>query len=314
MKRLASLVALAGMCVPAAAEVSDDLKFCGSLKSGAERLACYNAAARIASRPTGAAPRSSVRLAPADAQAAIPTKAAPLEPLPARNQFDGYYAAIGGGYGVGSGRDTVFIQGPLTRATGAITTTQGPNASIVAGRNIAIGWGIVGVEVDARWSDEKGGFATNSFGNTFNLVTPGWSSYSYQNDAAFHASLRVGATFDDLLIFAKAGVGATRVTETFSVDERNAQFCLAFDFSGCAVLSPAGSIWSTKTTSWLPAAIIGVGVEKNWGPVFARFSADLEAFNHSITQVSGQQPVSGSSTATQLMWTTRGTAMIGVRF
>src|SRR3954468_24789264 len=97
MKHLVISVLAIGLTAAGAAnaEVSDDLKFCGSLKSGAERLACYDAAARIASKP--AAARTVTRTAPADAQPAIATKAPVLEPLPARNPFDGYYAAIGGG-------------------------------------------------------------------------------------------------------------------------------------------------------------------------------------------------------------------------
>jgi hypothetical protein len=67
----------------ARAEVSDDLRFCGSLKSGAERLACYDAAARIAARPAPARPVARTAAPAMDAQAAIPAKA-PI--VPARPQ------------------------------------------------------------------------------------------------------------------------------------------------------------------------------------------------------------------------------------
>jgi hypothetical protein len=296
----------------AKAEVSDDLKFCGGLKSGAERLACYDAAARIAARPVTVRP---ARAAPPamDAQAALPGKAFAAPAAPVRNPFDGYYAAIGGGYGVGSGRDTFEIIGPITRAGGALTSVQGPNLSFVVGRNIAIGWGLVGIELDARWSNERATSATDSFGYFNNLVTPGRSSYTSNNDAGIHASLRLGATFDDLLLFAKAGVGATRIAETFTADERGAQYCIMFGINACDVLSPPGTLRSIKTASWVPSANFGVGVEKNWGSVYGRLSADLEAFNHSATSVNAGG-LTGSSSSAQIMWTTRGTAMVGVRF
>jgi hypothetical protein len=309
MKNIAALVVLVSSYLPANAEVSDDLKFCGDLKSRAERLACYDAAARIASRPATVRPVAA-RVAPLDAQAASHAKALVFTPAQARNPFDGYYAAIGGGYGVGSGRDGL-VAGPLVTGLVTLTSTAGPNVTTVLGRNIAFGWGIVGLELDARWAAEKG-TGTVSPLNFPNVGTP-LLSYSYKDDAGVHAVIRVGATFDDLLIFAKAGLGATRVTESFTADERNVRQCFSFGPGGCVVLGPPGTLGAVQTSSWLPSAILGVGVEKNWGPVFVRFGADLEAFNHATTSVSATG-VRGSSTSTQIMWTTRGTAMIGVRF
>jgi len=40
----------------ASAAISDDLVFCSKLKNGAERLACYDAAARLEKRPASSAP------------------------------------------------------------------------------------------------------------------------------------------------------------------------------------------------------------------------------------------------------------------
>jgi hypothetical protein len=308
MKSFLALAALAGSCLPAVAEVSADLKFCGGLESKAERLACYDAAARIASRP--AAARPTARAAPLNAQAAVPAKAPAFEPPPARNPFDGYYAAVGGGYGVGSGRDGV-VAGPLEISGIALTSTAGPNVTAALGRNIAFGWGIVGLEIDARWAAEKGAGVVSPI-DFQNVGTP-LLSYSYKDDAGVHGAIRVGATFDDLLIFAKAGLGATRVTESFTADERNVRRCLVLGPSGCVVVGPASTLGTVQTSSWLPSAIFGVGLEKNWGPVFARLGADLEAFNHATTSAAAPG-VRGSSTSGQIMWTTRGTAMIGVRF
>jgi hypothetical protein len=314
MKYIIAIGALAASALPAFAEVSEDLKFCGSLKSGAERLACYDAAARIATKPMQTRPTA--RAAPLDAQAAVPLKATALDPLPARNPFGGYYAAIGGGYGLATGRDFANVSGTVTQAFFNPTSTQGPNASIVAGRNIAIGWGVIGGEISGRWSGEK--FQDRQQAGSFccSVVNmPGLSTYTYRNDAGIHASIRAGVALDDTFVFAKAGVGATRVSETFTIDERGVQRCLAFDFFGnCTSFGPPSSSFShLHAVSWLPSVLFGLGVEKNWGAFFARLSADFEAFNHKSTSVFGAG-ISGGSGVDHITWTTRGTALIGVRF
>jgi hypothetical protein len=286
MKVTAAFIGLSCISTLACADVSDDLKFCGARKSTPERLACFEAVARGVSRPAPARPVA--RAVPLDAQAAMPVKATAPDPLPARNPFDGYYAAIGGGYGVGSGRDASFSVRFF--GSGGFTSANGPNATFVAGRNIAIGWGIIGLEVAGRWEGEHGD----------SLRQSGLSAFAYKNDVGINAAIRAGASFEDLLVYAKAGLGATRVNENFTVDERVVSF------------SP-GPLYSVRVTSWLPTAVFGVGVEKNWGPVFTRLSADFEAFNHNTTALSGT-PIFGSSSASQIMWATRGTALIGVRF
>jgi opacity protein-like surface antigen len=313
---VAAFAALAGSCLPATAEVSEDLKFCGERKSAPERLACFEAVTRGATKT--AAPRPAARhTEPKDALASIPTKAPALEPLPARNPFDGYYAAIGGGYGLATGRDSATLSGPLTQAFFAPTSTDGPNASIVAGRNIAIGWGIIGAEISGRWAGEK--YQETRQATAFSccavISMNGAADYRYHNDAGIHAAIRAGAMFDDLLIFGKAGVGATRVSESFTIDERGVQQCAIF-FAGpnCPSFGPPSTtIARLPTASWLPSALFGLGMEKNWGPFFARVGADFEVFNLKATSVSGGG-VSGFSGADHITWTTRGTALIGVRF
>ena len=157
MKNIAAIVVLVSSYLPANAEVSDDLKFCGDLKSRAERLACYDAAARIAARPAPVRPVVA-RVAPLDAHASVPVKAAVLEPLPAKNPFDGYYVAAGGGYGIGTGRDASiagnYTQGFLRDMS--LANTGGASANFVAGRNIAVGWGVLGIEIDGRLGGEGG--------------------------------------------------------------------------------------------------------------------------------------------------------------
>lgn len=314
MKVIIAVIGLSCFSTLACAEVSDDLKFCGSLKSAAERLACYDAAARIAVKSTPARPAA--RVVPLDSQAALPFKAAVLDPPPARNPFDGYYVGVGGGYAIATGRDGASLFGLFSQAFFASTSMHGANASVVAGRNIAVGWGIIGGEVSGRWSDEKFQDSQQArldcCGLSF-LGAPGLGTYSYRNDAGIHAAIRAGAVFDDLLVFGKVGVGATRVSEAFTLDERGIQRCIEFNFGGCVAYSAPGSLSRIQTASWLPSVLFGLGVEKNWGPFFGRLSADFEAFNHKSTSVSGAG-ISGSSGVDHMSWTTRGTALIGARF
>jgi hypothetical protein len=313
MRRLATLAVLASSCLPASAEVSEDLKFCGARKSAPERLACFEAVTRGASK--SAPVRSVARAEPLDARGALPVKAAVPERLPARNPFDGYYAAIGGGYGVATGRDIANVSGLSTEAFFSSTSMHGPNARLIAGRNLAIGWGVIGFEFSGRWSGEK--FedterALSPFGAVLNM--PGTGSYSYLNDVGLHASIRAGATFDDVMIFGKVGLGATRITETFTSNEIGVQRCVLFDFSGCASFSPPGSLMRIQASSWLPSALFGIGVEKNLGSFFGRIGVDFEAFDHKSTSATGNGIAGNSGVIDHMTWTTRGTALIGVRF
>jgi hypothetical protein len=306
MKRVAAIAMLAGSCLPAHAEVSDDLKFCGGLKSGAERLACYDAAARIAARTAPSRPVA--RAAPMEAQAAVPVKAAALDdPLLGRNPFDGYYAAVGGGYGLISGRSVFNGIDPFDSAGGGFV-------SAIAGRNIGFNWGIVGIEIDGRWLGETKNVSRAIL--TGNLDTGiGLNSYQYQNDLGAHAALRVGFTYGDTLIFAKGGAGVARVTEKFSNDTSGIHFCdpalvPIFLIPFCS--SRVGTLDVAKATTWVPSAIVGIGVEQNWGPIFGRLGVDFEAASHRTTTA---PPGSFfGSTADQLTWATRGSALIGVRF
>lgn len=308
MKYFAAFIALACACSPAIAEVSDDLKFCGSLKDRAERLSCYDAAARIASRPSPVI-RTAARVSTPslEAQAAMPAKAI-IEAPPLRNRFDGYYAAIGGGYGLISGRSAFNGIGPFDSA-------QGPFVTAVAGRNLGFNWGIVGIEVDGRWLGETASRSNTIFPGILDSGS-GVSSYRYENDIAAHASLRVGVVYGDSMIFAKAGLGAVRATERFRADTTGILFCdpAKFPIFGFSC-SPTrfGGLTTERIETWAPSVILGLGVEQNWGSLFGRLGVDVEASNHRTTTASNPTTFFGSN-VDQLTWATRGTAMIGYRF
>lgn len=325
MKQSLVLLALLVSASPSFAEVSSDLRFCGGLKSSAERLACYDAAARIAARPPVRPPVVADRAErPAlDAQASLPTKA-PILQLPMRSAFDGYYLAAGGGYGVGTGREARVSGNYTTTFLGDLNfqNTIGGSAHFAVGRNIVFDRGFVGFELAGRYGGEGESVSSSSF-SFFSptLIGSGIDSYRYRNNAAVHAAIRTGIVFDDLMIFAKAGIGASRIAESFTADERGISLFICPNRSplGSCFLpgAPAPGIASANTTSWLPSAILGVGVEKNWGQFFGRLGADFEVINNprtliTDTDVSGSSETPGS--AGQYSWTVRGTAMVGVRF
>lgn len=305
MRNFAVLAVLVSSYLPANAEVSADLRFCGGLKSKEERLACYDAAARIAAKPAATA-RPVVRVAPSEAQAAVPLKALAPDPLPVRNPFDGYYAAIGGGYGVVSERSAY----PL----GAFDSTTGGSINAVAGRNIGFSWGVVGIEVDGRWLGEKVSLPS-VFLPGFLDTGIGFNQYRYQNDLALHAALRLGVSFGDSLVFAKAGFGVNRITEQFTVDNTGILFCDPARFTMFVSCSPTrfGSLSDARVATWVPSAILGLGIEQNWGPIFARFGVDFEAIHHRTTNT-GPPFFFSSAAGDSITWATRGTALLGVRF
>jgi hypothetical protein len=315
MKTTAAVIALSSLSTLACADVSDDLKFCGARESAPERLACFEAVTRGASKPSSALPAVHA-VAPRDARASIPTKGPSLDPPPSRNPFDGYYAAIGGGYGVATGPDSAnaFSRNSFVQSFFSPSALHGANAGALIGRNVALGWGVVGFELSGRWSDEKFEQSqTQTFNSNFlnGSISQG---YSYKNDAGIHAAIRAGVTLEDILVFAKLGAGATHISEAFSSDETRLRICSATDgFGNCTSFGSPGSFYRTSYDAWLPSVLFGLGVEKNWGQFFARLSADFEAFNHTSTNLAAGS-FSGSSATDHITWTTRGTAMIGVRF
>ncbi|MDB5550648.1 MAG: hypothetical protein JWL86_632 [Rhizobium sp.] len=312
--RISVIAALAAIfpCT-ANAGASEDLTFCGGLKSGHERLACFDAAARIAARPA-LAKKDAPLPSPAvyDAQAAIPARP-PIGPPTGVSQFAGFYAAIGGGYGVGSGRGA-FVNSGFGTASFYGDNSQGGHIAAAVGGNIVTSSGLlVGLEFDGRYEGERG-YPTGQTTSFLGGNAPA-ASYEFRSDAAVHAAIRVGSTFDDLLIFAKAGIGAVRFKEALSYDERpiNVPLCGGGSFYPCLPVGSVLTAGSFQSATWLPSAIFGVGAEKNWGPIFGRVGAEFEAVNLQSTNIIAGH-ASGYSSSPQITWASRGSAMIGYRF
>jgi hypothetical protein len=86
----------------------------------------------------------------------------------------------------------------------------------------------------------------------------------------------IGAVLGNSLIFAKAGVGASRIKDGFGIDQRGALTC-----AGVSTTSPFtclvpinGGAASHTLIRWLPSVVFGVGIEQNFGAFFARAAAE----------------------------------------
>lgn len=328
MRRIVILAVIsAAACSSAIAEVSADLRFCSGLASSKERLACFEAIAR----GTSSLDQSKYTESPSTA---LPQVAPPrLErttviraPRSPNSTFSGVYSAIGGGFGAINGRSAT-VYGPVGAISGISLPSHqatGGNLNGVFGLNLPVGEsGIVGLEFSARFrgetSDQSGTSTVTDYFRSRSYPVSG--TYRLENEAGLHVSARAGVTFDDWLIFIKGGFGAVQIKETFTADQ-SLVLPLCTNYSSypsptCHQFTPQGSLSGYSTTSWLPSALIGLGIERNVGPLFVRIGADAEIFRMSPTSVSAAASggVVGYSSATDdIHWAVRGTGMLGYRF
>jgi opacity protein-like surface antigen len=311
-----AISAITSLPFAAQAAVSDDLVFCSKLTSPRERIACYDAAARIAANQL---PRSAA-LQPVPNKSAIVTREVADKALPPvyapvvdRNRFDGFYAAIGGAYGWSANRAVSFVDNVACFNTSCVgaSNASGWSAQAAAGYSITFGRGLMGLEVDGRWGKERGGAAGSNDGSAF-VILPGppffaivpvntrWS-HDMQVSGGVHVSARAGIVADNLLIYAKAGVGAARVEETFTLSQT----------PPVAGVSPGGII---SSAAWLPTGLLGVGAEYNLGSFFARGFVEAETVG--LGRRTGPITVNsfGYSTDAEPFWIARAGAMLGARF
>lgn len=290
-----AMIVVSGALAAEGHAASADLVFCSKLAQQRERLACYDAAARIAdNKPARTNTRQPVAAAPESAYAKAPF-APSIAPPPSK--FHGGYAALGGSYGWASTR-SYDVSAPTSFSDGN-GTAQPSGASGVAalGYNITSGQLLFGGELSGRWGDEsaKEG-STHQLGSIFEGPVTVQHSYQYRNDASVHLSGRVGMTFEDTLIFGKVGFGATRIEEVYSLN-------VPGFFSG-----------TIAETNWVPSAIFGVGVEQNIGPVFVRVAGEVEAFDATLQRTPPGSRPAGASSHDGLSWVSRVAAMLGLRF
>jgi hypothetical protein len=288
----------------ALAGVSDDLVFCSKLANSKERIACYDAAARIAGNSgTGSQKAATPAMvsAPAASIPAAPYKAAPAEKTP----FQGAYATIGGAYSLGS----PINLSSFDAVQQVYSVTGSPHGASVVGSfgyNIQFGNLVTGLEVSGRYGRESfsdAGPLVSVNGGEFGIIGTSTSSSGFNVDASVHAAIRTGLAFGETLAFVKAGAGMAHASE-FARSNVNATRCDGFGFVGntpvCSLRTPLPSVVS-ENQAWVPSVLFGLGIEHNFGPVFGRVEVEAEGisrFNQNL----------------DLYWTARAMALVGVRF
>lgn len=191
-KLAATAVTVTVVSTPALAGISDDLKFCAGLTSSKERLACYDAAARIenAAKPTPARTPASTAVqrqpSPLDAQAAIVTKA----PIAPPRNWQGFYLGANGGW-----------------ARGDTGGTEGWLAGAHAGYNAQSGQIVVGLVIDAAFADIKRSETVivptfRPFGPPSNTIT----TTDTKIDFLGTARAKLGFDFGDFLLYGTGGL------------------------------------------------------------------------------------------------------------
>lgn len=284
------------------AGISEDLTFCSNLKSSKERLACYDAAARIEKR-------KSTRSLSHTAVSAPP----PSTPPSPKKFYGGYVVGLGG-YDFGGDHPG---SSPFARPT--LPMMQGALAGAAAGWNFQSEGLLFGIEGRAFYSMSKAKRSDSfvrspisfpswtgwcqSFGDPFcttNASAPQFpfgltyrEAYSLTNTlertAAFDASARFGGVIDDVLIYAKIGGGAEMIRSTTVADSTARLTCnnpvsvvvpTGPDSGnayvvGCGSIT-GGSVAVITTNSIQPYLTAGIGLEKNFGKLFARMEGEMQ--------------------------------------
>lgn len=275
---------------------STDLVFCSKLADKTERIACYDAAARIAeARPRANADREPIKqiVAPLPAAQALAKAASFVPPEVVRTPFQGAYVSGGGSYG---------ITEPLSTGGSPLMRGSGFSGTAAAGYNLQYDNLVLGLELSGRYGRESAS-ASSLFIFTLNEsgIVGSRTVWQFYSDASVHLSARAGLAISDTLIFAQAGVGAahTKTQENFI---GIGSICIQSTFVNgtfvCTATMPVPSSVS-RNDEWSPSFNIGVGIEQNFGRWFARASGQAETVLYA---------------ATDPFWTVRAKGEVGFRF
>jgi hypothetical protein len=198
MKYLVVLVLAAGMVWhgTAKAEISENLKFCAKLGAGKERLACYDAAARIEKRADRKAEIGQVQVS------AVKAPALPANVTPSR--FNGAYAAITGGYDFAEASPSVVGGSfPITY----LNAVSGPKVGAVIGYNAVSGSLLLGFEARAQYA----------FGDTHTFYESGVQTLAAKVTRPLSGDLsaRAGLILNDWLAYSRIGLGVEQTRSIY---------------------------------------------------------------------------------------------------
>jgi hypothetical protein len=246
--------------------------------------------------------------------------------------------AGGGAYGASnnrsfnvSGTGNCCIFG-INGITGTVDPS-GWSGAAVAGVNLVFGPLLVGLEMDGRFGGErqdKGGSPAQpqtTLVTDPKLTLAPMYSYRYRDEGAVHVAGRIGAAFNDTMVYFKIGGGLARIAETFTADETGVSFCTQsgvlitppFTVETICAVREQGGAASAVERHWRPSVLVGVGAEQNVGRFFGRLYGDMEFISLQTTTVNGvplsaNRTLLGSSSQQDLQWSARMGALIGVRF
>jgi hypothetical protein len=218
----------------------------------------------------------------------------PPNPVIAANPFLGGYVALGGSYGINGQRSySVSSSEPNLGANGPFSNSANPagwSGVAAAGYNMAFGPAVISLEVDGRLGSEK-------FRNDGAFLSGGQVAYSFESnsDAAVHLAARAGAVIANTLIFAKAGIGVSRINDTFGVDQTGARRCSSITVLSTCVSPVSGGAATHVMARWFPTVVLGVGAEQNFGAFFARLAAETETLPQNTYSFTGQPTADGWS-------------------
>lgn len=290
--------AAAGLITPAQAEISQDLKFCAGLKNSTERLACYDAAARIEKRDNRELVTRPITRTPAsNAMAYSPAQA----PAPKKSRFEGAYVGFTAGYDIPATalRDPPY---PYYYSDPPADAIGGVKVGLVGGYNVTIDRLLLGIE--GRWQHNysvataTGGsswgaqtipFVTYNPSLPFTILESNINTTRLSHPDQLDFSVRAGVLFGDLMLFGKVGAGIESTRLSYTNDRRQSVQCVSpiiqlltvsgYTYSqviGCSA-TVNGTITRTSVNSINPIAVFGGGIEYDFGNVFARVEAEMIA-------------------------------------
>lgn len=291
------------------AGISDDLRFCSSLKNSKERLACYDAAARIENHKPAIPARMRLDATPA-------TKPAP-HPVATKSPFDGAYVGIVGGYDFNVSDPYVYDL-PLGASFPIVpdNSIRGGKIGGTIGYNLTSGPILAGFEARAFYNfGDASQSVTHRYPGTELPYISSWSwcsspcvydprmdptsyavsstnTYTLKRSRPWQAdfSVRTGLIFDDWLVYARTGLGFEQTEAVTTNDNTASVTCnspivehrrpnpneLAIAIVGCAPGGTShGAVSTTVTRSYNPTAILGAGFERNFGQWFARVEGEM---------------------------------------
>lgn len=301
--RIASTITTLGFGICAAqAGVSDDLVFCSKLTAAKERIACYDAAARIAAK--GAA---TPKQEPMATRHAANVPGPPILEI-RQNPFQGAFAALGGAYGISSPRSVTTFGSPFGGLSDTLSA-QGLSGRTSLGYNATFGNFLLGAEISGRFGGESVSTSVSTPAPFPGLQGFSIADYRLKNNAGIHISGRAGLTFDQTLVFMRGGVGVSHISESATVDGRNLLGC--GDIFCTTTTGVLGNLKTGSVSKWVPSAVFGAGIEQNVGPIFIRAEGEIEAVAQHQTIFPG---MGGAGATAEPYWLARAMASAGIRF